>query len=133
MQLIKRLSEAKYISPIAIIFTLLVTAVFLLPANNVPKVNLPLLDKLVHVFIHCVLSLLWLWYFFTADKYHILTKNVFVILLVCFCYGVLIEALQHWFTRSRTFDLFDIVANGIGSFLGLFTFWIIQKKLSKKI
>lgn len=130
MQLIKKLSEAKNLSKLAILYTLLVTIAFLLPANDVPQVRIPFLDKFIHVFIHWILCFTWLWYFFVADNYHSFKKNVFVVLFSCFCYGFLIEVLQHWFAQSRQFDLFDIVANGIGCLIGLLFFLIIRKRLS---
>ena len=132
-KLIKWLSEGNNLLSIAILYTLLVTVVFLLPTNNVPKVNLPFLDKFIHVMIHWVLCFLWLWHSFLGDKSHFFSKYIFVILSVCFSYGVLIEALQHWFTQSRMFDLFDILANGIGCLLGLLFFWMIKKKLSTEV
>ncbi len=133
IQLIKWLSEAKNIAPFAILFTFLITVIFLLPANDVSIVNVPYLDKLFHVLIHWMLCFIWLWYFLIADNYHIFTKNVFVVLTLCFSYGILIEALQHWFTQSRRFDLFDIIANGIGCLIGLLSFLIIRKKLSTEV
>ena len=132
-KLIKWLSEAKKLSSIAVVYSLLVTVVFLLPANDVPQVNVPFLDKFIHLLIHWMLCFIWLWYFFIADNYHSFTKNVFVVLTLCFSYGILIEALQHWFTQSRRFDLFDIIANGIGCLIGLLSFLIVRKKLSTEV
>ncbi len=127
-RLIKKLSEPKILLSIGVVYTLLITVAFLSPATDIPEVNLPFLDKLAHVLIHWVLCVIWLGYTFSGDRYHISNKIVFVVLLICFFYGISIEALQHWFTLSRKFDLFDIVANGIGCLIGLLSFWIVRIK-----
>ena len=49
-------------------------------------------------------------------------------LVICFLYGIVIEAFQHWFTDTRTFDIIDIIANGIGGFLGFLTFEQIKRR-----
>ncbi|RMA65687.1 VanZ family protein [Ulvibacter antarcticus] len=123
-QLIKKLSEPKPLLLIGVLYTLLVTIAFLFPKSQIPQVNILELDKLVHVLIHGILSFIWLCYWFSTDKYHFSNKIVFVILSVCFLYGLAIEASQHLFTLSRQFDAFDILANSIGSLIGLLAFWI---------
>jgi VanZ family protein len=125
--LIKKLSEPKTILSIGILYTILITIILLIPSSEIPRIKVTFIDKIAHVLIHGFLSLIWLWYCFSADKCHISVKNVFVVLLICFSYGVVIEAAQHWFTLTRSFDIFDIVANGFGSLLGLLSFWIFRK------
>ena len=127
--LIKRLSEPKTVLYIGIIYTFLITVAFLSPATEIPQTNIPLADKLAHLLIYSLLSFNWLWFYYVYDKYHISVKVVFVILVVCFLYGLFIETLQHYFTESRTFDLYDIVANEVGCMIGLITFWSIKKRV----
>ena len=128
-RLIKKLSEPKIILSIGIIYTLLITVVLLVPTTEIPQIRVSYIDKLAHLLIHWLLSFIWLWYRFSGDKCHISVKNVFVVLFICFSYGVVIEAAQHWFTLSRSFDMYDIVANGFGSVLGLLSFWMIKSKI----
>lgn len=99
------------------------------PASGVPQFNIPFLDKGLHILIHWMLCFIWLMYGFLADKYHFPFKYVVLALLICFFYGIIIEAFQHWFTLTRTFDLFDIAANGIGDLVGLLSFMIVRKKI----
>ena len=127
--LIKKLSEPKALLSIGIIYTLLITIVLLIPSTEIPRIKVSSIDKVAHVLIHGFLSLIWLWNCFSADKCHISVKNVFVVLFICFSYGVVIEAAQHWFTLTRSFDIFDIMANGFGSLLGLLSYWIIRNKI----
>ncbi len=127
--LIKKLSEPKILFSIGIVYTLFITVVFLSPAREMPEPIIPFLDKLGHVLVHYILSFIWLCYVLLGDKNHISVKIVFVVLFICFSYGILIEALQHWLTTSRTFDLFDIVANGIGTLIGLLSFRLLRDRI----
>jgi VanZ family protein len=127
MRLIKKLSEPKTLLLIGIIYTLLITTVLLIPSTEIPRIKVSFIDKIAHVLIHGCLSLIWLWYRFSGDKCHISLKNVFVVLFICFSYGVVIEVAQHLLTLTRSFDIFDIVANGFGSLLGLLSYWVFRK------
>ncbi|MFT4848419.1 MAG: VanZ family protein [Sediminicola sp.] len=127
MRLIKKLSEPRTLLLLGVIYTLLITIILLIPSSEIPRIKVSFIDKIAHVLIHGFLSLIWLMYCFSGDKYHISVKNVFVVLFICFSYGVVIEAAQHWFTLTRSFDIFDIVANGFGSLLGLLSYWVFRK------
>jgi VanZ family protein len=129
MQLIKKLSDPRVLFTIGLVYTLLITIALLSPTSDIPKIDIAFLDKFIHVIIHWILSFIWLWYGFSTDKYHISSKTIFVILTICFAYGLAIEASQQWFTQTRTFDLFDLVANVAGSLLGLLSFRMVRKKL----
>lgn len=126
---IKKLSEPKGLFVTGLVYTFIITVAFLSPASEVPKVSIPYLDKVFHVLIHCALSFIWLWFAFSSDKYHISLKSVIVVLVLCFSYGMAIEAAQHWFTASRQFDLLDVLANGIGSLLGLLSFYKVRSRI----
>ena len=125
---IKKLSEPKTLFVVGLVYTFIITVAFLSPAADIPKVSIPYLDKIMHALIHCVLAFIWLWFAFSGDKYHISLNSVIVVLVLCFSYGIAIEAAQHWFTASRQFDLFDVLANGIGGLLG---FWSFKKVRSR--
>ena len=127
--LIKKLSEPKTLLSIGIVYTILITVALLSPVAEIRDVGITFLDKLIHVLLHLILSYIWLTYVFSGDNYHISFRTLFVVLGICFCYGVVIEASQHWFTLSRKFDLYDIIANGIGSLIGLLSFWIVRSKI----
>ena len=126
---IRKLSEPKTLLVAGVVYTLLITVAFLSSAADVPKVNIPYLDKVFHMLIHCILSFIWLCFAFSSDKYHISVKTGIVVLVICFSYGIAIEVVQHWFTTSRQFDLIDILANGVGSLLGLLSFNIVRSRI----
>jgi VanZ family protein len=129
MRLIKKLSEPKTLLSVGVIYTLLITIILLIPSSDLPEIRATFVDKIAHVLIHGFLGFIWLWYRFSSDKCHISVKNVFVVLFICFSYGVAIETAQHLFTLTRSFDIFDIVANGFGSLLGLLSYWIFKNMI----
>lgn len=114
---------------VSTLYTIGLTVAFLLPVSDVPSLDIPLLDKWVHVLFHTVLAALWLISAYLADKSHFSSKVLALVLVICFFYGVAIEAVQHWFTATRTFDTDDILANGIGELAGLVAFKAVKKKL----
>ncbi len=124
----KKLSKPKLLLLTALLYTLLVTIAFLYPTVRLPQTGIPGSDKIVHTLIHAMLAFIWLYYSFSADKYHISNSNIFVVLIGCFLYGFAIEVSQHLFTLSRQFDLFDLLANLIGSIIGLLAFWMFKRK-----
>ncbi len=83
------------------------TAVMLLPASQLPTVNI--WDKAEHAGTFAVLMLL------AAPAYRHCTLEIIAALLVV--YGATIESIQH-FIPSRSFSLLDIVADSVGVIAG---------------
>lgn len=114
-----------YYAIIAIVLSILVAIVSLMPSSGVPKVEIKHLDKLVHFTMYFILSIIYsLALSFKYKKQHF--KRWVYPFLLALSFGMLIEIAQEWFTSTRNFDIFDILANGIGSFFGI----LILKKLS---
>jgi hypothetical protein len=84
------------------------------------------LDKVVHVGLFAMLVFLWClparWRVKDTDR---LNSVYGWIAISFFAYGVIIEFVQRDLIPYRSFDLFDIVADTIGCFIG----WIAIKKL----
>ncbi|GHC42173.1 hypothetical protein GCM10008083_00240 [Ulvibacter litoralis] len=100
-----------------------------MPTQDLPKSNVEWADKIIHITIHTVLSLLWLLYFYVHDKKGTnFRKQIIWVLTFCVVYGIIIEILQQVFTASRTADILDVCANAIGTFLGLALFWSVKNK-----
>lgn len=129
MRLIKNLSGPRFRLILSLLYTIFITVALLVPGTGAPKIDIPFLDKLVHIVMHAILVFVWLHYILIDDRYHFPSRIVTIALVLCFFYGIIIEALQHWFTTTRTFDLLDILANGIGDFIGLLSIWIVRKKI----
>lgn len=129
IRLIKRLSEDKRFLAIGVIYTITATILLLAPVSGDTSIDIPNSDKLAHLLLHFGLSFIWLCHCFLGDQYHFSSKMVLLVLSICFFYGIVIEAFQHWFTSTRNFDLFDIAANGIGDLIALWSFGIVRKRL----
>ena len=131
LKLIKRLLEAKNLLSICILFTILFTITFLYPfkeSSLVFNFIVPL-DKLIHVLIYVVLSFLWISYFNIVDVFNYFSINILIVLLLCFFYGIIIEVIQELFIPFRKADIFDILSNMIGSFLGGILFWNVKNRI----
>ncbi|WP_159473327.1 VanZ family protein [Dyadobacter sp. 3J3] len=94
---------------IAICWTLLILVACSWPGKDIPDAPVTGFDKLVHAGLFGGFTVLWLLVY--------PQKSVMVI-LAGIAYGVGIEFYQEIMPLDRTFDLFDIVADTIGVFLG---------------
>ena len=101
----------------AIFWTGVILFLSLENAKNIPAINIPYLDKVIHAGFHFVFTILWFLYlkkkFINANNVHLL----FFTLIGSFVLGMAIELMQQYFTTSRNADVFDILANLFGAFL----------------
>ena len=116
----------------AIIWFILSLVLLTLPGGDLPKIswmdNLQI-DKLIHVFLFFVLVTLFFWGI-VSSKPGIANKRVLVfIALAALLYGIVMEFVQKYWVPNRSFDEWDIVADGIGSGLPLFFIVPIKKML----
>jgi len=108
----------------AVIWLLIITILLCIPGTQLPKIkwdNKIWLDKWVHVFLFMILIILWCKAY--SHKKNLLTNNrkiFFQIMILGFLYGILMELVQKYFIPFRSFDLIDIVADGIGCVAGYF-------------
>lgn len=109
---------------IAIVLTGVVFYVSLLPKEEIPKVSLFQVDKLVHFTMYFCLTLLYFKAFTWNRKQKIF--NYLIAGLLAFLVGIIVEILQHFVTNTRFFDVFDIFANTLGIIFSVF----LLKKLS---
>ena len=128
--LIGRLLESKLLFAICMSYSVVVTIVFLVPAKQVPSLFdfYIHIDKLAHIFIFLVLSFLWLAY---IDRVLTNTKPIvlFLALLGCLLYGIIIEVSQELFVRSRKAEALDVLADLFGASIGLFLFWNFKDRI----
>jgi len=116
---------AKSLKFIGIAYSLFITFLLLFPTTNIPKVEVPYIDKLGHVTLFAILIIIWLFFVLSKTGWDRLT-SLWVVLIIFF-YGIIIEALQGMFFESRTADGWDIIANSAGILLG----WLIFQKIKK--
>lgn len=96
----------------------------LIPAVEVPKVDVPLADKWVHFVLFGGQTFLAL-----AALRNPSRKNIFLTIALCALGGVLVEVLQlmthAWFHRA--FEVMDMVADAVGVVIGWILFGLLQK------
>lgn len=87
------------------------------------------IDKLAHLGFHFGFTFLWFLYFICQKK----STNYFKIAILLFAlsvaYGILIEWAQDYFTVTRKADIFDVISNVIGAFLGVFTVYYLKLRI----
>jgi VanZ family protein len=73
--------------------------------------DIPNIDKIVHFAMYFTFMLVLVYEHQISFKRN---KNAFLIGLVPFLYGILMEICQGLFTKSRSADIFDVLINTLG-------------------
>ena len=100
----------------AIIWAIIILILSGTPSQNLPQINLGSLfeaDKIAHIGVYCILSLCLLWAFFKQKRWT--AQFMFLAVFISSSYGILMEIAQFYIFPGRYFEIFDIVANIIGS------------------
>lgn len=114
---IKNLSQGSILL-LAVGYTIGVTLLFIIPVKGTQTTTLPI-DKVIHVCIHALLVMAWASY--ALKKNGGLNKQHWMLLfLLCIAYGMLIEIVQEHFTSTRGADFWDVLANTLGTTIGVF-------------
>lgn len=129
MPLIKHLLADKRLLLIAIIYSCLITVLFFIPSQDLPKTQFLEADKLVHILVYFVLVNLWLLYLYISNECHLQKKRILILLFSILLYGIIIEIFQGLFTVSRSADILDVASNLVGSLLGIYFFKNVKHKL----
>ena len=115
--------KLKYFIP-AILWFIISTILLCFPGNQFPSVpffNFPHLDKIVHLVIFFLLTFLFSYPVSKTELPQKRRKSWFLFIAIYISgYGILIEFIQKYFIPFRSFDLFDIVFDILGSFAGLY-------------
>jgi hypothetical protein len=76
-------------------------------------------DKWVHIGMFAIMVTLWCWAMLKKYSASTRLRTLFIwICLLCLLYGTVMEFVQKYFIPNRSFDVGDIIADGIGSVLG---------------
>lgn len=104
------------------IWATIILILSVIPNHSVPKfswANFWNVDKLGHLFFYMVLAYLIM---MAVGRYYAGMKMKKVILfgvVSASLYGILMECLQSFISPSRYFELLDLIANIIGSFIAI--------------
>ena len=117
--------DKKFISQIAVFYTLILIILSLVPIPDVglPRFKLLELDKLIHFIMYLIMAITW------GLKIENFSKRKIEISTYLILFGLVLEILQHVLPFGRYFDLGDLVANSIGVLFGIFILYYLKKKL----
>lgn len=122
---------------IAVVYTLLITTLSLIPLGKISVGGFSPTDKMMHGVAYFILTLSWLFYYLMKklenNDYKWKFFNISVLVIV---FGMLIEVLQGTLTSYRQPDWADILANSIGvlvAFLFCILFLNFLKRIKQKI
>jgi len=127
------LKNPKILFAFAVFWFLLILFLLCLPGSEFPKntwLTKIRIDKWVHILLFFVLVVTWCLAINSSKKIKDIEKFFKLIAILSLLYGITMEIVQHFFIPLRSFELGDIAADGLGSWLGyLFT----KRRLKIKI
>jgi VanZ family protein len=113
----------------AILWSVIVFILLAMPSIKLPterKIDFMQFDKVIHFFLFSTLVILW-GYYFQPRKKSVTTffLVLFAVALISTLYGILMEYIQLW--TGRDFDVWDMVADGVGAAAG-WCFFAVKNK-----
>ncbi len=109
---------------LALLWTLGIFIACLWPGNELPKSDVPFMDKWTHFVLFGVFAFLWLCAFPGRSL-----RFLILIFVISVALGWLVECLQGWLPKlGRTKDIQDAIANAFGGALGTLIFLLGQWK-----
>jgi len=109
----------------SLVWVLLILIVSLLPKRSLPEVDLdiPYMDKVVHFVLYFILLVLYAWESKKQPWNTLIFNGLIGSVSLSFC----TEFGQKFFFAGRSFEMLDIVANIIGSIVGILFYRILLK------
>ena len=114
---------------LAILWLVLILFVTLTPGQQLPETpDIVGFDKLVHLSMFLVLTLLWLSVYLPQNRGNIpLAKIMTNYLVFGIVFAIFVEYMQHYIP-GRSFDYGDMAANLTGGTVGVIGYYILLKK-----
>lgn len=110
------------------LWTLLILVACLTPSAEIPRVDIPLIDKWTHVVLFGIFSFLWL-----CAKPSLSTKWVLSLTIISISFGAIIELLQGTLAfLGRSAEFMDAVADALGGITGIALFMLPNRVLRNK-
>ncbi len=117
----------KYYWP-ALLWSILIFVLSAGPGVQVPSswMDLISVDKFGHAGVYGILTILICWG--SWKKRTALTNALLLFgLTISSTFGIIMEGMQYFFFPHRYFEVLDIIANIIGSLIGLLLFYLFYK------
>lgn len=114
--------------PFAGVFTLLVLLSAYVGLSPNPLPSAPINDKILHLLTFFLLSLAFYWILDTSRR-----RTLNFTLIVCtLCLGIGSEFLQALIPNGRVFDVYDVVANVVGSLTAIGLCSVYHKRMLER-
>ena len=95
-----------------------------IPGSSFPKENWLekiWFDKWVHIGMFAIMVFLWCWAMLRMQFEKKKLERIFLLIAIAWlAYGIGMEFVQKYCIANRSFDLGDIIADGVGCVTGLF-------------
>ncbi|MXO03799.1 VanZ family protein [Flavobacterium sp. HBTb2-11-1] len=117
----------------AIICSGIITYFCLTDSSNIPAINFPSIDKIIHFCFHFGFTISWILFFKKelkgkdADDY----KAYLISFIFSVFFGITIEILQSALTVTRASDVTDVLANALGAVVAVFSAIGFKKQIDK--
>jgi len=114
---------------LSLVYLTIIAFLSLLPPKDFPDIPLfPGADKVVHTCMYLGLTWLACW------SMHAEVKRVWYYLIILFSisWGVVMEIFQYIMHMGRSFDLYDIAGNSLGTLIGVLIY-ILMAQFKKRI
>lgn len=83
--------------------------------------DIPHSDKIVHFVFYFTAALLGVFFLWEQGQWSVkLSKALVLMFFLTIAFGMIIEVFQYSFTNDREGDIFDALANSLGSICGIF-------------
>ncbi|MEO8515686.1 MAG: VanZ family protein [Flavobacterium sp.] len=102
---------------LALLWTLLILYLSLKNPSGEQRFSFANADKIVHFTFYFMFVILWYRYLFLAQKLQ--KGNKILLVFIAVLLGILVEVAQKYFTTTRQADVWDVVANSLGAFVGI--------------
>lgn len=107
----------------AVLWTVIIIILCLIPSKDFPEVPVPFIDKWTHFTLFAVFSFLWL-----ASVKGLNSRIIFIVLLAAIFLGWIVEVIQGQLViLGRSQDNMDTLADSVGGVIGIFIYYLIYK------
>lgn len=115
-----------------IIWAIIILVISSFPGNkvdNVPFLNIPHIDKVIHMGMYFILSFSFLFEINNNSFYQTIRLKVSIIVLILtISYGFILEILQSFLFIERSGDFYDLLANILGCIMAYFFFKFLTSR-----
>lgn len=98
-----------------------------IPGQEIPKVNIPNIDKIAHFLEYLILGLLLIRAFLTSGLNIGLAKLAVLAIIIAILYGASDEWHQR-FVQNRLCDIFDFMWDSIGACAGILLYYLNKRE-----